>query len=159
MGILHGEMAKICAFAGGGELRKEHVDAVVIPKTEARVFDLSKAILAGNTQRAMELLEDLFYLRETPLAIVSVLIMAFVDMYRARVAKESGAAVADVVKQFGYRGDFRVRNAFGTRLSAQQLRQALDALFDCDRKLKSTGIDGRILVEQTVTRLFTVCAG
>lgn len=159
MGALVGEMAKVCAYAGGGQLEARHVDAVVIPKTEARVFDLSKAILAGNTQRAMEILANLFYLREAPLSILSVLTMAYVDMYRARVAKNNGGSVADIMTKFGYKSDYRVRNAFGNRLSVEYLRRALDELYDCDRRLKSTGMDDKILLELTVTRLFALGAG
>lgn len=157
MTSLTGEIAKICAYAGGGELTRAHVDAVVIPRTEARVFDLSKAILAGNPQRALEILRDLFYLREQPVAILSVLTMSYVDLYRARVAKDAGKSPADVVAQFGYKGrEFRVNNAWNSRLSPAVLRRALVCLLDCDRKIKSTGVDDTVLLEQTVIRLFAL---
>lgn len=157
MHVLDGEVAKICAYAGGGEITREQVDAVVIPRTEARVFDLSKAILAGNPQRAMELLRDLFYLREQPVAIVSVLAMSYVDLYRARVGKDSGRTVDDIVGMFGYKGrEFRVRNAYSTRLPMPVLREMIAALLDCDRRMKSTGADSRVLLEQTVIRLFAL---
>ena len=155
MATLNGEVAKICAFAGGEPLAKHHVDAVAVPRTEARVFDLSKAILAGNPQRAMEILRDLFYLREQPIAILSVLGMSYADLYRARVGKDGGKSPADVVAAFGYKGrEFRVNNAWNSRLSAGTLRKSLMALLDCDRRMKSTPTDPKILLEQTVIRLF-----
>ena len=151
------EIEKVCAYAGGGTLTKEQVDAVAISRTEARVFDLSKAILAEQPQRAMELLHDLFFLREQPVAILAALATAYIDLYRVRVAKLEGKTPADVVKTFGYKGrEFRVKNAWNNRLSVQVLRASLEALAQCDRRLKSSGGDGKILLEQTVIQLFWI---
>ncbi|MDL2232905.1 DNA polymerase III subunit delta [Ruminococcaceae bacterium OttesenSCG-928-L11] len=156
MNTLSGEISKICACAGyEGELARAHVDAVAIPRMEARVFDLSKAILAGQSKRAFDILHDLFELREQPIAILSTLILSYVDLYRARVAKDAGIQQNEVVERFKYKGrEFRVRNAFNSRLSAAALREALEALYTCDRRMKSTGIDDKVLLEQTVTKLF-----
>ena len=156
MHTLNTETAKICAFAGGGKISKAHVDAVAAPKIEARVFDLSKNILSGNTKRALEILANLFYLRESPVAILSVLEMSFVDMYRARAARNEGKTAADVSQMFGYKSSYRVQNAFSTRLSAGQLRKALNTLYDCDFKMKSTGMDDKILLEKAVMELFLI---
>lgn len=157
MASLSGEIAKVCAYAGGGAITRQQIDAVVIPRTEARVFDLSSAILAGNPQRAMELLRDLFYLREKPVAILSALVASYVDLYRARVAKDSGKTQADVLAVFNYKGrEFRVNKAWNSRLSAPVLRDSLKALLDCERQVKSTSVDGKILLEQVVVRLFTL---
>lgn len=157
MARLSGEVAKVCAYAGGGVITKTQIDAVIIPRTEARVFDLSAAILAGNPQRAMELLRDLFYLRERATGILSVLAGSYADLYRVRVAKDSGKTPADVVAAFGYKGrEFLVNRAWNSRLPAPVLRAALEVLLDCDRRLKSTGIDERVLLEQTVVQLFAL---
>ncbi|MCL2033702.1 MAG: DNA polymerase III subunit delta [Oscillospiraceae bacterium] len=156
MHTLNTETAKICAYAGGGTVLKAHVDAVSIPKIEARVFDLSRNILSGNTKRAMDILSNLFYLRESPVAILAVLEMSFVDMYRARAAKNEGKTTEDMSRAFGYKSSYRVQNAFSSRLSSQQLRRALNTLYDCDLKMKSTGIDDKILLEKAVTELFLI---
>lgn len=151
------EVEKVCAYAGGQTITAAHIDAVVIPHTEARVFDLGKAILADNPQRALEILHDLFYRREQPIAILSALSMTYVDLYRARVAKESGKTPADIVARFGYKGrEFRVNNAWNSRLSMRALRDSLEALAACDMKLKSTAVDGQVLLEQTVIQLFAI---
>lgn len=153
MNSLSCEMAKICAFAGGGEITRRHVDAVAAPKIEARVFDLSKAIFAGNAQRALELLSNLFYLRESPVAVLAALSMSYADMYRARIARDEGVPAAEAMRMFGYKSEYRVQTAFSGRLSATALRKSLLILADCDSKMKSTGLDDKILLEQTVIQL------
>ena len=154
MNMLNREIDKICAYAGYSEIGESHIMAVATPLTEVKVFDLGKAILSGRAQTAMEILDDLFYLREQPIAILGALVMPYVDMYRARVARDKGIGQAEVVEKFGYKGrEFRVRNAFQTRLSTKTLRECLYALYECDTKMKSTGIDSKVLLEQTVVRL------
>jgi DNA polymerase-3 subunit delta len=154
MNSLANETAKICAYAGAAEVTRAHVDAVATPRIEARVFDLSRCILSGNTQRAFEILANLFSLREPPVAIIAVLAMSYADLYRARVAKDEGQTPADVISAFGFRSDFRVNSAFSARISAGALRQSLALLLDCDLKMKSTGLDDKILLEKTVAELF-----
>lgn len=156
MNTLSAEVAKICAYAGAGELSRAHVDAVAIPKIEARVFDLSKCILSGNPQRAMEILANLFYLRESPVAILSALTMSYADMYRARAARDEGRTAAEVTKLFAYKSGYRVQTAFSGRLSAAALRKCLDCLYDCDLKMKSTSLDDRILLEKAVVQLIAI---
>jgi DNA polymerase-3 subunit delta len=156
MQSLDSELAKICAYAGqGATLTRAHVDAVAIPKTEARVFDISKCILSGNTQRAFEILDSLFYLRESPIAILATLTSAYADLYRARLAKDEGKSAAECAELFGYKNlAFRINNAYGARVSANALRKSLASLLDCDLKMKSTGADDKILLEKAVAELF-----
>jgi DNA polymerase-3 subunit delta len=155
MGTLSNEVAKICAYANGEPLDRRHVDAVAIPRTEAKVFDVAKAVQAGNAQRAIELLGDLFYLRTEPIMILATLSGSYVDLYRARVAKDSGKTPADVVAAFGYKGrEWRVNNAWNSRLSAVALRRGLDILLRCDLDLKSSPVDSTILLERAVVELF-----
>ena len=154
MNQLRCETEKICAYAGPGAITRAHIEAVATPHLEARVFDLSKAILAKNPGRALQILTDLARLREEPIAVLSTLILTYVDLYRARVAKNSGVALPVAVEKLGYRGrDFRLSNAFGSRLSEGAIHRALEALYDCDRKMKGSGVDNQILLEQTVVRL------
>jgi len=154
MNTLALEIDKICAYAGGEAITQQHLDAVLTVKTEARVFDLSKAILAGNAQRSMEILADLFYLREAPIAILATLIMSYADLYRARVAKDQGVPATELATRFGYKGrEFRINNAYSTRISLAALRKSLNILTDCDRAMKSTGTNDHTLLEKTTIAL------
>lgn len=159
---LQNEMHKLCAYAGGGALTREQADAVCTPKIEARIFDLRGAILAGNVARALALLDTLFYLRESPVGILAVLSRGYVDLYRARVARDEGLTVPQAAERFGCKNrEFIMRGAYSASagLSATYLRKALDVLLGCDRALKSSPVDGRVLLEQAVFELFVLRAG
>lgn len=153
---LSNEIEKACAFAGSGELQKEHIDAVTIKSVDARVYDLSKAILAGRGEQAMEILQELFYLRYQPTVILSALSGAYFDLYLAKTALEAGKGQTEIAKSFEYRGrDFVIRNSLRDcrKYSLNLLRCSIDCLAKTDLKLKSSRADNNILLEQCVTQL------
>jgi len=156
MDTLYTETAKICAFAGSGDISGWHIEAIATPRVEAKVFDLQKKILIGDAAGAMKLIDNLFYLRESPVMILAVLIRSYVDLYRARIAKDSGKTLEEAAAVFGYKGrEFALRNAFSdvSGLSVRDLRQSLRLLHDCDRDIKSASISDRVLLEKTVVGL------
>lgn len=160
MHLLLGELDKLCALAGEGqEVTRGHVEQAVARRLEARVFDLSKAILAGQYTRAYEVIDRLFAGREDPVAVLGVLSNAYADLYRMKVAGAGGARAEDVAKVFAYRGrEFALRNAArdGARLSVAALRDSLEVLAEADRRLKSTRLSPRTLLEETAARLIVL---
>lgn len=159
MHALRGEIDKVCAFAGGGVIRREHIDAVVIPKTEARVFDLQKKLLRADAAGALGLLACLFELREQPVAISAALAMGFCDLYRARAARDGGAGLDELIRALGYKGrEFRAKRAWTdcAKIPAQSLRRMLLELLRCDADLKRSPADPRILLETTALRLIAL---
>ena len=156
---LENEFRKVCAFAGGGQITQEQIDELVTPKIEARAFDLQKFILAGDAPRALGLLSKLFFLREDPIAILGALSMSFCDLYRARCARDAGQNISYMMKNFGYKSEFRASKAFenSSRLSTRAARRAVNLLCESDREMKSTGTDNKIHLEQLTIRLISVC--
>ncbi len=80
------------------------------------------------------------------------MIMAFVDMYRAKVAVSSGDEKANFAAScYNYRGrEFRLRNAsYDSRnISIKTLRKNLDSLNEADKKLKIRVIDEKIILKK-----------
>ena len=159
MQILQNELEKICSYAGSGAITRKHIDAVAIPKIEARTFDLQKFILAGDAGGALRLLSDLFHLREDPVAILAALSMSFCDLYRAKCVRIAGGSRENLMADFGYRSEFRARKAFeeSNRHSISRLRRIVLMLCDCDRLLKSTAVDTKLRLEQLTVELAMLC--
>ncbi len=150
------EIDKLTSYRPDGEITKKDVETVVGMSLEASVFDLSKSMLKNNYNRAFEILDDLFLAREEPLAILGVLNMTFVDLYRAKVAMLASKNAEDVCEIFSYRGkEFRIRNAFKDvpKYSARTLRKCLEILAEADIKLKTTKADGKIVVEKVLASI------
>ncbi len=161
MSTLQNELNKVCAYTGNGEITKDDIDKTVIVSVEAKIFQLSKMIVRGEADKAFENLANLFKLREEPVVILGVLSKAFVDMYRVKAIKESGIPYSKLSDDFpaAYKGrGFLLDNAAndGSQFTLTQLKDALDLLSDADRRLKSTGEDGRIVIEELVLRLMRI---
>ena len=158
LSLLRSELDKVCAYVGNGDISRAVIDEVVTVTAEAKIFQLSRQIAAHNADAAFENLANLFRLREEPIVISATLSKAFVDMYRVKAAKEKGVRLAAVAEAFpaAYKGrDFILRNAErdGARYDLKRLKKALGCLADADRRLKSTGEDKQMILEELVAKL------
>ena len=161
MSTLQNELNKVCAFAGSGEITRQHIDETVIVSVEAKIFNLSRMITKGDADGAFENLSNLFKLREEPVMILGVLSKAYVDMYRVKAAKEKGVsytALAELFPGSYNRKTFLLDNAArdGAGYTITQLKSALTLLSDTDRRLKSTGEDGKTVLEELILRLLRI---
>lgn len=155
---LTSELDKLCALAADGVITRAVIDSACTRNLEARVFDLSKTILAGNGTEAYALLGQLFAAREEPVSILGVLSSAYADLYRANAARNAGVPADSLAVDFKgtYKGkEWRLRNAARSvsRLSTEMLRDCVAILADADTALKSSRGDARVLLEQTVAKL------
>ena len=150
------ELEKFCSFVGEGEITKQVVDDLAIKSLQARVYDLSKFILRGDSDSAYTVLGTLFSQKEEPIAILAVISSCYIDMYRVKCAKAAGANESELSQYFSYKGrEFLIRNAARDcrNISIDNLRRAIDIIADTDEMLKSTSIDKNILLEETVAKL------
>lgn len=152
------ELEKLCALVGeGGEITRRHIDDACPKNLEARVFDLSKAILRRRPDQAYDLLYQLRVRREEPVTVLGVLSTAFADLYRAKVAAAGGESPEQLAADFkSYKGkEFRLRNAGrdAARLGVPTLRDCLEILATTDTALKMGRSDGWVMLEQTVAAL------
>lgn len=153
---LKNEVDKICSYASAEEVSVEDIDKLATVNLESRIFDLSDAVLAGNSQKAFNVLDLLFYQKEEPIAMLYTLSGAYIDAYRARVGNECGVVSKDVAADFGYgKRSFvldRVKRST-SRVSTEALRQSLSLLIDADLKFKSVKVNQRLYLEQLIAQL------
>lgn len=157
MGQLAGEMAKLTAYCQGRAITAEDIALLCTQQEDTRTFELSRAVLRQDRQRALEAVDELCFQRVEPVMILSALISSFADLYRAKAALAAGLGQAELEKDFGYRkGDFRVKNALrdAGRFSAGYLRHALRVLGEADALLKSSRLDAQTVLETAVVKLF-----
>ena len=155
---LRSEVEKVCAYAGGGTITREQIDQVGALTVDAGVFELSKAILRRDYAGSLRVIGDLLYQKEEPTAILAAVTASFVDLYRAKLAKRAKVGSAEAMNAFGYYGSRQYRYTRSAsdewRYSKDYLRQALAALAQADRTLKSQRTDGRVVLEKAVTQIF-----
>lgn len=156
------ELDKLLAYRTEGEITRQDIERLTIRSLDSSAFDLSRAMLRNDFNRAFSLLEELFAMRIEPLAILGALNATFIDLYRAKAALLAEKKERDLTALFSYRGrEFRIRNAMRDvpRYSMKVLRGCLSALADADEQLKSTRAEGRMVLEQTLARILWLVNG
>jgi DNA polymerase-3 subunit delta len=156
LNLLLNELDKLCFYVKDKKITKADIDDVCIKSIEAKVFDLSKALISNNCDKAFSLLDALFLQKTEPVIITGTLISAYVDMYRAKLAVLAGERAEDASKYFNYKNkEFRLRNAAkdASGLTVAQLRVCLDELSNADELLKGSGFDSRLILEQCMSKL------
>lgn len=156
MTSLKNEVDKLCAYTGEGKITEEVIKLLVTKNTETRIFALSDSIASGDYNGAYKQLYGLFGQNEKPEVILSVLSSVYIDMYRAKVASESGKSTSELAADFQYgKREFLLKNAGGraSRYSLQALRRILGVILDTDMKLKSTPAERQILLETLIARI------
>ena len=162
MTTLHSEISKLSAYCAGREITREDVEDLVTKNLEAKIFALSKEMLAGNYDESYRILDRLLRAGEKPTVILSVLSSAYVDMYRVKAALHAGKK-SDAPAEYGeYKGkEFRLRNAERDlrKLSGQALEKSLDLLLEADLLLKGSRMPPRRILEETIGKLLLAAKG
>ncbi len=166
---LFNEIEKLCAYALGQgqnaalpEITAQSIELLVPKTTETTVFLMSNALVAGNYEKAYGLLDALFVQGEEPVAILGALSASYVDMYRVRIALESGSSAAAAGEYGDYKGkEFRLRNAERNARSVRPevLRESLELLLQADLALKGSRLGGRIILEELIAKLLLAAKG
>lgn len=158
LNLLIHELDKLCALAGeGGDITRRMIDTACPKNLEAKIFDLSKAILYRRRQEAFDLLYQLRVHREEPIAVLGTLSNAFADLYRGKVATASGVSPDSLARAFKsyQKKEWKLKNGArdSARIPIDALRNCLEILAEADTTLKLRSGDEWVLLEQTVARL------
>lgn len=156
---LSNELSKLCAFAGKGTITKDTVDMVGVKTVEASVYNLSKSIIACDISAALTMLDELYFMRIEPMAILYTVAGAYVDMFRLYSAKAAGLNISAVTECYGYKGrEFTLDKAAQNlrKFDFKKLSLSLKAIKNADNSLKSFNSDSRIILEQLIIRLIYI---
>lgn len=157
--ILKNELDKLCAFAGNSNITKDTVDNVSVKTVEASVYNLSRSIMVCDVSAALSMLDELYFMRIEPMAILYTIAGAYVDMFRVYSAKASGLNMSAVTECYGYKGrEFTLDKASQNlrKFDFKRLSLSLKAIANADNSLKSFNSDSRIILEQLIIRLIHI---
>lgn len=160
--VLINELSKVCNYVGTGEIKNSDIDAVAVKTVDARVSSLTRALIAGNFEKAYDVLNTLVTLRIEPNYILGSIIGTYVDMYRAKVAAQSVGGVKSLALLFNYKGrefalNYAARDA--SKIELPRLRSCLDELSKADMKLKGFGVSDTLVIEQLMVKLLLIANG
>lgn len=155
--VLGNEIDKLCAYRGSGEITRGDIDALVPKRADAGIYTLADALFDGKTQRAFEILDELFIQQFDAHRIFFALSGYFVDLYRAKLGKLAGKSYADTAQAFGYYGgrSYAMKYAYpkAAKLPVRYLGDCLTVLYRTNKLLNSSKMSQRTLVESAVAEI------
>ena len=141
MTALAGELDKVGAYAKGKKVTKRDIDAVCDPVLDARAFQMTDAITAGNYDRAMELLSQLLRMGESPVYILSALGRQLRQVWSARTALEARQGDNYLAGLWNLKSSWQLRKLWeaARRHSLSWCRRAVVLVEAADREMKLGG--------------------
>ncbi len=154
------ETTKLISFAGaGGTIDRSLIDTLVAKQLDTSVYELASAVNEGRRDDVFRIIDDLTFERVEPIVILSALSGAYLDFYRAKLAKASGVLPAQAARDFSYpkNREWVLNKAMNavSRLTVGYLRKTLEILSEADVAMKSTPTDSRVILEAAAVRLLT----
>ncbi|MBE6861321.1 MAG: DNA polymerase III subunit delta [Ruminococcus sp.] len=153
--LISNEIDKLCAYAGSNEITAEIVHTLVSRQSDVTVYNLADAVAVFNKKAAFDALDELIAQRVNRGVILGSIYGSFIDMYRAACARTSGKGIPEVMNDFSYKWEFKVKNAFrdSSRMSVHRLRSCVAILRDTAVQLNSTACDEKTALEQAVIKM------
>ena len=154
MYTLKGEAMKLIAYCKGRTVTDDDVINVCCSNKSFRVFDLTKALTAGNTARVHDIYNFLIASGVSPYMLINMLSSCITDITVTKAGLESGKTVGEIAKALKT-FEWAVRNytPYARKVSFGFLDYAADKCNECAMALKSYRNDPACTVEIFLLRL------
>lgn len=155
MNTLAGEIAKIGAYSKHTRITREDIDAVAVPQLDARVFQMTDAVLRRDFDRAAQILGELYSQQEHPIMILSVLGKQLRQLYTARLALEERKSSQYLVELWKMKTSYPAEKLMSaaSRFDLNWCRKAVSRAAETDLAMKSTGADAQELLTNFLLEL------
>ena len=153
--VLEQELQKLLLYREEEQIiTLQHVQEIVTKTVEANIFALSDNIGNRKGRDALQVLNDMFYLGESPFKLIGFLVRHFRNLILVKDYRSQGydeIQIKEKTKLHPFVIKKSIRQA--ERFSMQQLLTALEQLLLIEVELKSTTSNGEELLEQFVIEL------
>lgn len=154
MSTLGGEVEKIAAYAGGQEIQKSDIDAVVTPALNAQTFDISNAIADGNYARALMKTQELLAMQESCIGILGAIGAQIRRLYYAKTVASCGKGQQTLMELTGMKAyPANLTMAAAGKLSEQFCRTAVELCVQADEQMKMSYDEPERILELLLVRL------
>jgi len=160
LGRLAQVLDQLALYAGGEPISVAHVESLVAETRQRGIFELTKAIGAGNVAGALALLANMLRNREPALRIQYMLARHLRQVWRAKELAAAGAPRGEIAGAVGinpyFLDDILVP---AKRMTRAALAGAFERLFQADVDLKSSKLDPDVALARLVQTLAESSAG
>jgi DNA polymerase-3 subunit delta len=135
--LLHNELAKLAAFAGADEIDDAMVRSLVTSALDAKFWDMTDAVVAGNERKAISSLDRLLTEGEPAPLLAAMLVRQYRQLVLVKEGRERRMSKDEIARAASVPA-FKVdqMGALASRYSWADLRFAYGRLLDADLSVK-----------------------
>lgn len=150
------ELEKLIDFSEN-EITLSDIDRTVAKSLDIRVFELADAIMNGNADYAVSLMNDFKTVKESAFKILYLLSGTFDKMLRSKLMLAEGASFNEIAEKTGLKPFIARKYAEnGKKFKENYLIERITRVADIDLDIKEGNIDEWIALEQYVRENFCV---
>jgi len=152
---LKGEIEKTAAYSRSEMVTKNDIDAVVTPVLDTVAYKLTDAIVGRNSKQALQVLDELFQMREVPHKLIYSISLKMRQLLAARLCIENKLDKTKLMELAGIKHEFQARMLMGTASKAKlsECRQAVLTCANTAFELNSSSTDPESQMIELVTKL------
>jgi len=147
------ELEKLKNYTKGRELEYGDIDLLVRARLDDDIFLTVDMIAKGDKKRALELLRNQFSIGNEPLYLLAMIARQFRILIQIKGYSDGGGSGDNyaMAKKLGLH-PFVVQKSMVmvNKFSSDDLRDIYKKIIDTDQKLKSSKVDGKIILERLV---------
>ena len=135
-------------------MTRVHIDALVAPTIEGRVFDMIAAMLKKDAESALCMLNDLFVLKTDPTQILAAIVYNAEKLLSVKLLAGSGADKSQIMSKLKI-SPFAASKFMkdSAKYSEKQLEGLVKRLAEVDASIKSHSMEKTILMDLLVAEI------
>ncbi|MBR6255908.1 MAG: DNA polymerase III subunit delta [Lachnospiraceae bacterium] len=148
------ELEKLVCYTEGREMiSREDIDAVVSPRLEEHVFDLTNAIAEKKRRTALEKYYELMSLKTQPMGIIVLLTRQFNRLMLIKSMRSKGLGADRIAKSLGIsERAVPVNERLASRFTMEELKSALADCVDAEEAVKSGRMSDTLSLETLIVK-------
>ena len=148
------ELEKLICYTDGRELiSREDIDAVVSPRLEEHVFDLTNAIAEKKRRTALDKYYELMALKTQPMGIIILLTRQFNRLMLIKSMRSKGLGPERIAKSLGIsERAVPVNERLASRFTMEELKSALADCVDAEEAVKSGRMSDTLSLETLIVK-------
>ncbi len=159
MYTLRNEIFKLASYAADREeVTLEDVKLLAIPTIKSVIFDLLDAVARKNTQKALNILDDILSLKEPEQKILAMLSRQTGELLKLKLLMEDKASRTEINRYFQGKHPYamKIMTEQAVSMDAGYLKNLLTSLMEAETNYKKGLIDPRLALEVLIEGLNTL---
>jgi len=132
MASLQGEIEKTAAYSKNEIITRSDIDTVVTPVLDTVAYKLTDALVSGESKRALQVLDELFRMREVPHKLIFSISIKMRQLLAARICIEKKLGESELMRICGLRQNYQARILLNTAKKST-LSDCRDAVVCCSQ--------------------------